>query len=268
MSAFQNYTVVMARMASPIPASMAFTKAAVLPLALSTAGSALFQKDQLGLRYPTLTTQRESDNKKDVLLVWGGASSVGCNAIQLATAAGYEVVTTCSAKNFDLVRRLGAKATFDYASETAVDDIVGFCDGRTVAGALAMGSADSSLSCADVLGRCEGNRFISIATFPAPKDKDAGMPTALWTMGWWWASMTKKCWTYGIRRKFVWGSTLEGNEVGKIIWEDYLPQALATGRHIVAPDAHVVGTGLEHIQDAIDLVHKGVSAKKYVVNLE
>jgi NADPH:quinone reductase-like Zn-dependent oxidoreductase len=38
------------------------------------------------------------------LLVWGGSTSVGSNAIQLGVAAGYEVVTTASPKNFDYVR--------------------------------------------------------------------------------------------------------------------------------------------------------------------
>ncbi|KAH8901834.1 oxidoreductase [Coniochaeta sp. PMI_546] len=267
MSGFQHYTVVIARMASPIPESLAFVKAAVLPLALSTAASALFQKDQLGLRLPTGPAREMSNKTREVLLVWGGSSSVGCNAIQLATAAGYEVITTCSPRNFDLVRRLGATTTFDYTSNTTIDNIVGFCRGKSVAGALSMGNGDSALRCADLLGKCEGNRFISIATFPAPKNKDAGLPTMLWTMASWQASMAMKCYANGIKWKFVWGSSLEGNEVGKVIWEDYLPQALANGKHITAPEAYVVGHGLEHVQEGIDLVHKGVSATKCVVTL-
>lgn len=267
MSGFQHYTVVIARMASPIPESLAFVKAAVLPLALSTAASALFQKDQLGLRLPTVPAREKSNKTREVLLVWGGSSSVGCNTIQLATAAGYEVITTCSPRNFDLVRRLGATATFDYTSNTTIDNIVGFCRGKSVAGALSMGNGDSALRCADLLGKCEGNRFISIATFPAPKNKDAGLPTMLWTMASWQASMAMKCYANGIKWKFVWGSSLEGNEVGKVIWEDYLPQALANGKHITAPEAYVVGHGLEHVQEGIDLVHKGVSATKCVVTL-
>lgn len=48
--AFQDYTVVLAHMASPIPGTLPYEHAAVLPLALSTAACALFQEDQLALR--------------------------------------------------------------------------------------------------------------------------------------------------------------------------------------------------------------------------
>lgn len=48
---------------------------------------------------------------------WSGAAQrVGCSAIQFAVAVGYQVVTTASPKNFDLVRSLGASHAFDYRS--------------------------------------------------------------------------------------------------------------------------------------------------------
>ena len=53
--AFQAYTVVLARMAAPIPSTMSYEQATVLPLALSTAACGLFQKDQLALNYPAAT---------------------------------------------------------------------------------------------------------------------------------------------------------------------------------------------------------------------
>ena len=53
--AFQEYTVVLARMATPIPETMPYEDAAVLPLGLSTAACGLFQKDQLALQHPSAT---------------------------------------------------------------------------------------------------------------------------------------------------------------------------------------------------------------------
>src|SRR5579859_2140782 len=50
--AFQHYVVLMQHMVTPIPGSLSFEQAAVLPLALSTAASGLFQQDQLGLALP------------------------------------------------------------------------------------------------------------------------------------------------------------------------------------------------------------------------
>ncbi len=71
----------------------------------------------------------------------------------------------------------------------------------------------------------------------------------------------------GVRTKFVNGGTLAHNEVSKVIFEDYLPQALATGHYMAAPEPVIVGKGLDHIQPALDAQRQGVSAKKVVVTL-
>ena len=44
-------------------------------------------------------------------------------AIKLATLAGYRVVTTSSAKNFDVVKGLGASAVFDYRDPNTPEKI-------------------------------------------------------------------------------------------------------------------------------------------------
>jgi hypothetical protein len=71
----------------------------------------------------------------------------------------------------------------------------------------------------------------------------------------------------GVGTKPIWGTDLMANEVGKAIYEEFLPQALAEGKYIAAPDPQVVGKGLEHVQEAMNLNKKGVSAKKLVVTL-
>ena len=55
--------------------------------------------------------------------------------------------------------------------------------------------------------------------------------------------------------------------VGKGIYEDFLPQALASGQIVCAPLAEVFGHGLDAIQGANDKQKAGVSAKKVVVTL-
>ena len=86
--AFQHYVVLMQHMVSAIPDSLSFEQASVLPLALSTAASGMFQKDQLGLTLPSASPA----DLAETVLVWGGSTSVGSNAIQLARNAGYRVV--------------------------------------------------------------------------------------------------------------------------------------------------------------------------------
>lgn len=63
------------------------------------------------------------------------------------------------------------------------------------------------------------------------------------------------------------GNDLVANEVGKAVYEDFLPEALEQRSFVPAPEPQIVGRGLEHVQEAIDLIAKGVSAKKLVVLL-
>lgn len=53
--AFQDYTVPQANMAAQIPDDMPYENAAVLPLALFTAASELYEKDCLDLWHPSLS---------------------------------------------------------------------------------------------------------------------------------------------------------------------------------------------------------------------
>ena len=260
--AFQTYTVLLVNAASPIPLTLSYESAAVLPLGLSTAACGLFQKDQLGLQYPS--TSPKPTGK--ILLVWGGSTSVGCNGIQLAVAAGYEVITTCSPKNFDYVKKLGAREAFDYNSKTVVSDIINAFKGKPAAGALSIG-ARAAENCLDVLDKCSGNKFISMATYPIPQPppKNILSLAASYMSG--MANIWVKSKTRGIRNNFIFGSSLLYNEVGKAVYVDFLPRALAEGTYIAAPDPLVVGKGLESIQKGLDVQMKGVSAKKVVISL-
>ncbi|KAI1851259.1 hypothetical protein JX266_003334 [Neoarthrinium moseri] len=263
MGGYQLYTVVQENMASMIPDLLEFEMAAVVPLAMSTAACGLFERSQLALRHPAVGGN--SEKIKEILILWGGSTSVGCNAIQLAVAAGYEVVTTCSPRNFDLVKSLGASAAFDYHSETLVEDIVKECKGRLVAGAMSIGNGGAE-RCTDILGQCKGNRFLSMVSYPNPANPDASIPVRMWTFLSFLVRMWFKKRATGVRSKFVWGGSLEFNEVSKAVFEDYLPEALRRGQYICAPNAEIIGNELESIQSGLDILKKGaVSAKKLVV---
>ncbi|KAH7475974.1 hypothetical protein FOMA001_g11746 [Fusarium oxysporum f. sp. matthiolae] len=58
------------------------------------------------------------------LLVWGGASSVGSAAIQLAKAMGLKwIFTTASPANHEALLKLGATHCFDYRGPNVVDAV-------------------------------------------------------------------------------------------------------------------------------------------------
>ncbi|KAJ4348951.1 hypothetical protein N0V95_005037 [Ascochyta clinopodiicola] len=262
--AFQLYTVVLEQIASPIPDHMSFESASVLPLGFTTAAAGLFEKDQLGLDYPQL----EPKKKEKTVLIWGGSTSVGCNAIQLAIAAGYDVVTTSSPRNFDLVKSLGANEVFDYRDPSVTDRIVATMTGRSLAGAIAMGE-NSMFRCLDILGRCGGDRRLAMATFPVPDPSQLRRFATLQTIFYFASSMVSifvRARLNGIKTSFVWGSVV-GSPVGDAVYRDFLPKALANNSFRAMPELEVIGDGLEKIQEAMDIQKKGVSAKKLVVRL-
>jgi NADPH:quinone reductase-like Zn-dependent oxidoreductase len=244
--AFQTYSVAGEVVTSHLPASISYAQAAVLPLAIGTAACGLFQKDYLALQHPTVPPKPTGET----VLIWGGATSVGCAAIQLAVAAGYEVISTSSPKNFDYVRGLGASAVFDYASPTVTADIIAAFAGKKSAGALAIGSFDPAVNvgvvqaCVDVVVKSEGRKFVAMAVQFDP----AQVPE-------------------GVGAKFIFGSDLKDNEVGPAIFEHFLPKALEEGAFKCGTTPLVAGEGLESIQEAFEVSKKGVSAQKVVVTL-
>jgi NADPH:quinone reductase-like Zn-dependent oxidoreductase len=243
--AFQQYVVLMQHMVSTIPDSLSYEQAAVLPLAMSTASCGLFQRDQLGLALPA----PDPVDRHETVLVWGGSTSVGANAIQLARNAGYRVVATASPRNFDWVRSLGADAVVDYRSPTAVDDLVAAIGDSPLAGGLAIGSG-SLRPCITVAARTAGSKRVASA-HPGP-------PTTVR------ARLARR---RGVAVSVIWGGTLKDNEVGAAIYADFLPTALSTGAYCAEPVATVVGTGLDAIPDALAQLRAGISATKLVVSL-
>jgi hypothetical protein len=267
--AFQDYAVVLAYMAAPIPDAMPFEDAAVLPLGLSTAACGLFQKDFLAMNAPSAAPAPAGKT----LLVWGGSTSVGSNAIQLAVAAGYDVIATASPRNFDYVKRLGARAAFDYRSRTVISDIVTALHGREIAGALAIGLG-SAAACIDIAGACHGNRFVALATpavsfddVPAGRGRLRRLAPAAARMIAGNVTLALRARLRGVRTKFIWGSDLIANEVGPMIFEAFLPAALAQSRFVAAPSPTVTGNGLSQIPAALERQRRGVSAAKLVVTL-
>jgi NADPH:quinone reductase-like Zn-dependent oxidoreductase len=113
-------------MVCKIPNTLSFADASAFPLCIAIAAHGLFSKDYLGLPFPSTTTAPNSAGKS--ILIWGGSSSVGSNAIQLRKAVGFEVITTCSARNAEYVKGLGADKVFDYTDKDAIGQVVAELD--------------------------------------------------------------------------------------------------------------------------------------------
>lgn len=100
---YAEYHVANENIVAHKPVNISHIEAACFPLAAGTAWECLVTRGQLQVG--------------ESVLIHAGAGGVGSFAIQLAKAIGAYVFTTCSAKNHDLVRKLGADCIINYQTE-------------------------------------------------------------------------------------------------------------------------------------------------------
>lgn len=116
---YAEYATVDAHSVALKPRNYSFEEAAAAPLVLITAWEALH--DRAGI---------EAGQK---VLIHGGAGGVGHVAIQLAKAAGADVITTVSSKaKAKVARDLGADEVIDYTREDVAQKCLAWTDGQGV----------------------------------------------------------------------------------------------------------------------------------------
>ncbi|KAJ5964458.1 alcohol dehydrogenase [Penicillium vulpinum] len=234
---WKHYTTCQEIVVSAIPDSLPLENAAVLPLSVSTAGSALFH--YLQLPYPTLNPKPTGKT----ILIWGGSSSVGSSAIQLALAAGLDVIATAGSSNIEYVKSLGASRGFDHQDPDVVEQILGVLSpGDFVFDAISTQSTQSS--CGRILGAIGGGK-LPLTGWPVE-----GLPGNVEAVS-----------VNGLALRLV------NLDAGDAVWRKYLPEALANGKFLAKPDPLIIKGGLEKVQEGLDLQKKGVSAKKIVIEV-
>ncbi|PVH68861.1 NAD(P)-binding protein [Cadophora sp. DSE1049] len=115
LGAYAQYTVADEKICFKVPEQVDLNDAATVPLASATAWLALYSEGRLNI------PRKQKDSSP--VLIWGGSSSVGAYAIQLARINSIPIVTVCSPRHFDLCKSLGATHVFDYHHPDIVEKI-------------------------------------------------------------------------------------------------------------------------------------------------
>ncbi|KAI1502209.1 GroES-like protein [Biscogniauxia marginata] len=239
---FQEHVILDHTVTAKIPDSIPYRDVTVFPLCISTCSFSLFGKDYLALPLPSLNPTSTGKS----VLIWGGSSACGSNGIQLAKAAGFEVVTTCSAGSFDYVKSIGADKVFDRNSPTVADDVAAELDKGTCAG-IYMAAGKVAEAC-QVAYKSKQKLFVASSNPVNPEDVPEGVEAKM---------------TFGT------GGIEAFSETLPVTFGGFLPEALAKGKYKIAPPPQVVSKkGLDGIQEALDLLKKGISSKKLVVEVE
>ncbi|KAF2225372.1 alcohol dehydrogenase GroES-like domain-containing protein [Elsinoe ampelina] len=198
----------------------------------------------MGLQRPDLGKPRPENGQK--ILVYGGTSSVGFLATQYLVQAGYDVVTTTSPKNRSLVSVLDAIQVVDHTQ-----------DSRSVLDALlAHGPYDNVIDAISLPGTTK----ITAAVLHA--QGGGKLYTLLPPMG---PEMIPET----VERVFQpWATALmeeKDADLGNWAVQVYYQQALERGKLAHLPTIKVPG-GLVGLNDACDILERGVSATKVVVD--
>lgn len=235
--AFQLFVPCPENVACKIPAGVSFTSACVLPLSINTAALGLFSKDGLNVPVPAI----DSNYSSQTVLIYGGSTSVGSSAIQLAKSASLYVITTASSANSEYCQKLGADVVLDYRSSDWVERAASLVRSTKFAGVFdSIAEPASFKPIKELVSRLGGPVKIA-ATLPAPPEMQMQVHMA-----------------FGANMMFE-------KDLANAIWTNYMPEALESGKFVPKPDALVTGNGPESLQAALEVQKKGVSARKVVV---
>ena len=239
---FQTRVLVSAENVVPLPPKVSFNEGSLLPIAVATAWKGWYT---IGLPRDTAHTAKD----KQGMLIWGGASSVGSAALQVATSMGFHVYATASEKHHEYLKRLGASKVFDYKRDDVVENIVkaARADGVTIR--TGYSAAGELKPCLDVLKELKGTGLAKLASAPlmpedAPKEE-------------------------GVEAKFIRppSDEKEKKELFHFIFCVWLKEKLEKGEFVPSPKVQVVEGGLESINKGLDMLREGVSGVKLVLEV-
>ncbi|MDM8520731.1 zinc-binding dehydrogenase [Anaerolineales bacterium HSG6] len=139
---YAEYATTPTHVITALPANIPFTDAAAIPCVGYTAYQALFRKLRLA--------------EGQTVLIHAGAGGVGGFAIQLAVLAKAMIITTCSQRNIDYVKQLGADYVIDYQQESIKERVMKITGGRGVEAIVDTLSSDSATAGLEMLAYSGG----------------------------------------------------------------------------------------------------------------
>ena len=236
--AFQTRVLVPSANVVPLPSKVSFNEGSLLPMAVATAWNGWYT---IGLAHDTAYTAKD----KQGMLVWGGASSVGSAAVQVAKLTGFHVYATASEKHHEYLKTLGASKVFDYKRKDVVEEIVKAAKADGITLNIGYNAAGDLQPCLDVLKEFKGTGTAKLASAvlvpeDAPKEE-------------------------GVEAKFV--LPPEGKERTEhfhFVFGVWLKEKLEKGEFVPSPKTEVIDGGLQSINKGLDVLRGGVSGVKLV----
>lgn len=248
---FADVIVVKADIGLRIPDGMTFEDAAATGVTVLTTGRCLYQK--LDITMPSSADILAGQDQQ--ILIYGGSTAMGTMLIQFATLSGFQVMTTCSSQNFNLVRSYGAIHIYDYNSSSAVQEIRSITGGKLRYVVDCISTPPSADFCAATLS--PGGVYSSIGLSRSPRED----VTTHQTLGY---SFLGEPWEFLAGQKFP--ASREDFDYS-VTFAKLSESLLAEGKIRPHP-IEVKNGGLEAVPGGIeDLRAKKISGRKLVVKM-
>jgi len=250
---FAEYIAVKGDIAMRIPDSLSFEKAATCGVSSVTIGQGLYQ--QMKLERPS----NPSEEKKPIL-IYGGSGGMGTFGIQFAKLSGYIPITTCSPRNFDMVKSLGAAEAFDYNDPDCAKKIRDYTNNELKLCWDTISLPATAKICADALSsNGEGCIYGAILYTPSPRED----VKSTYSLGY---TAVGEYFEFGNGPSMkVFQASTEDYDFAKS-WTAEWEQLLAEGKLKVSEPK--VGKGLNEVLNGIDdLRHERVSGTRLVYTI-
>ncbi|KAL6797815.1 GroES-like protein [Trichoderma sp. SZMC 28013] len=153
--AFAEHVAAKGDLQIKIPDFMTFEEAATLGAGIITVGKSLYESLELPL-------PDDPPMRPFPVLIYGGSTATGTLAIQFAKLSGLEVVTTCSPRNFRLVRDLGADHVYDYNLPSCAPSIRKITKNRLAHVFDTVSTAETAEICCNAIGS-QGGKYAGLS---------------------------------------------------------------------------------------------------------
>ena len=254
--AFQTYPLLREVGTTKIPDSMSFEEASVFPMAMATAAISMFLN--LKLPRPAAGQFKSDEAAGKALLIWGGASSLGQCAIQIAKFLGLKSYITASAKHHSRLKDLGAAQTFDYHDDDVEEQIAKTAEADGVP--ILMGY--DTISEKGTLHRA------AKALVLASKQNNPGGETPILSYVLWQPEGQKDPKGVQLKLTVAMRHGQDQQELGAWFFNEWLRVALESGELVPVPEIEIFPGGIKATQAAFDKLRPGVSGKKYVIQVD
>ncbi|KAK5719102.1 hypothetical protein LTR15_007625 [Elasticomyces elasticus] len=148
--AFARYITTKGDLLMHVPDGISLEAASAVSCAIGTISYGLHYI--LGVPFP----DKNAVKLGEPILIYGGSTATGSMAIQFAKLSGYQVLTTCSPKHFDLMKERGADLVYDYRDAAVGKQIRQDTAGKITKVFDTVGLDSSAAICADAIGPSGG----------------------------------------------------------------------------------------------------------------